>query len=67
MPWHVAACPAGGGASRECRGAPLEEREGNGFVPLVQLQLLGFHRQSDQPEGRFLKGVGFLLVLDPVV
>lgn len=42
MPWHVAACPAGGGAGRECRGAPLQEGEGNGFVPLVQLQLLWF-------------------------
>lgn len=33
MPWHVAACP-GGWVQQGMPGAPLDRREGNGFVPL---------------------------------
>lgn len=50
MPWHVAACPARGGSSRECRGAPLDrERREWLCSSVVELELLGVHKRSDQP------------------
>lgn len=64
--WEVV--PAG-----NARVLPWTRREGNGFCSSgVQLELLGFHRWSDQPAApecgiaKVLEGVGVLLLLDQI-